>query len=752
MLQRQHDKQLDPRLLISFNILKENFSNEFIKRMVKDFVANITDEKERSLLKYISLINAFDLECRPIPSSAFDSMMVELFWAPSPRRGSKAISNRWENKLSNEICILLNETSKPAMGHIHSLHIINPLLSKEILLELTVRGACFESEALSDVAINFMNRKDIFSVKSIARENLLRIVKDVLKKRGEELSGALADFSPLIQEVVDKESKEKAAVVLETGFVLTNDPFVAQQLARVLYMSSNWEKAKDFIKRAITLKPDNSYLWDTYGRIYEQQLIEESEKLENDSMKYIVVDESIRIIQMGIKGMQIFRQVQSISEKEKTSCPNNSGFFGELQMIIPLLRCLNYVDAFQGEDELIRFLRDPTYIPADLSILANVDGENYLEELKNLGQYVERAMNHIEDELVQLGTDVLVDAKRQDFRWRNLLRIKKNLNKYFGESTDSPPETLQEADKCQYRRRRIFRLAGNNLRSLFDLRWTSSGEETLIRVRDLAHKNVETQFAHAHDYMTLVSVNLALVSMNTSYIHKVKFDDMVTWSKMLYETRAALCAVYLEPYLFLTMFNWPRKNTRHCLHQKHIEAALRKWKEAYNKKYPRQCDEGKPYRKKDTTLFFLSSGSDMASIYTTHEEHNMRRATENRGDLSYWRQPEILRIMQRFQGVLLSGGTNVDVQLQYGEGRKCNINISTSRPIQDRKMWNQQVFFVIGFSWIGPKAFDITLYDPTGEAGISKDDQVSNPHVTQRMTTGEIAEERLGHRSDEDTQ
>jgi hypothetical protein len=405
-------------------------------------------------------------------------------------------------------------------------------------------------------------------------------------------------------------------------------------------------------------------------------------------------------------------------------------------MILLLLDCLNYVDAFQDKDELRRFILDPTYVPGILSMLADADGENYLEELKKLSQSVEKVMNRIEDELVQLHTGMLVDAKRRDFHcsMKILVRLKENFNMYFGEDTDQPPDSLPEAEQCQYRHRRIFRLAGNNYGSLFDLRWTPDGEETLRRVRDLAFQNVQSQSVQAHDYMTLISVHLALMSINTSYLDEIKFDDMVTWSKNLYETREALHALYLEPYFFLTMFNWPRKNMCHCLPPKHIEMALRQWKEAYDTKYPHQSDEGKPYRKKDKTLFFLGSGSDMASIYIPHEECGTRRAYESRGDSSFWRDEKTMRNVERFQGLLLSGGKSVDVQLQYGQGHKCIINIATSLPIWNRTMWNRQVFFVIGFSWIGPKAFDITLDYPTLEADKSNYDPASNSSCTAGIT------------------
>jgi len=48
------------------------------------------------------------------------------------------------------------------------------------------------------------------------------------------------------------------------------------------------------------------------------------------------------------------------------------------------------------------------------------------------------------------------------------------------------------------------------------------------------------------------------------------------------------------------------------------EMALRQWKEAYNKKYARQCHEDKPYyiRKKDATWIIVTAKPKVSCIFT----------------------------------------------------------------------------------------------------------------------------------------
>ena len=698
-LQKRFDAQdshntVDPRLLISFNIMKENFDEGFICRMVKDFVADIQDVHERKLLKYISLINAFDLDCRPLPSSAFDGIMIDMPWTPGQRMGKNAKLNRWEVKLSSAIRILMNESSKPAMGYIHSLRITNPLLSLQILRELQRSGS--DPEPVSSIALELFHCKDMFEVSSITRDRLLDVIKDVLKKRRHLPNGKPEhEYAPMILHIMDTESMDKAAQVLKEGYDLTCDAFVAQQIARLFIKAQDWDSAFQYAKIATDSVRDNSYLWDTYGRIYERKLMTELDKEEDDD-KQFSTEEFIRIADLGLAGLEIFRKVQTLNEREKLA--NNAGYFGELRMITTFLDCLMRIKAFDSVENMRDFLIIERYVPDHL--LALSDGLHYVQELKRLKENVDKVLNHIEDEKLQLRGDMKLPRFTPD----NLASLKKKLNKYFGEDEDLPPIDLTESEQCHYRRRRVFTLASNNMKSIFDLRWQN--QRTLEDIRVIIDKNVSSEHVKANDYLILISVNLALTSVNPEFYTGVDFALMVYWSTKLYETRETMNTIYLEPYLFFTMFHWPRESTERGATKK-IEIALRQWKEAYNKKYPRQCHEDKPYhiRKKDATLFFLANGSGMESIYTMFEDHSTMRANETRGS-TFWRQPDTIRKLQRFQGTLQSGGKDVQVQTS-------KLTIPTSFPIRDRSMWMKKMYFVIGFSFVGPKAFDVTLNDPS---------------------------------------
>ena len=123
-------------------------------------------------------------------------------------------------------------------------------------------------------------------------------------------------------------------------------------------------------------------------------------------------------------------------------------------------------------------------------------------------------------------------------------------------------------------------------------------------------------------------------------------------------------------------------------------------------------------------------GSDMASI-TTFDQLDRRQI---KGD-AFWRYPHVLRELQRFSGHLSHDGVEVMVNLHCASREDTVIQIPTSFPIGNRTMWNQTVFFVIGFSWFGPKAFDVSREDPTEDVtNMVADNQNQKPVSVCRQT------------------
>ena len=552
----------------------------------------------------------------------------------------------------------------------------------------------------------------------MARDDLVKTIANMLKRRERSMSGKPeTQFAPLIQDIIQNETVEKAKILLKTFFEMSeNDPFIAQQIARLCMHNNEWDEAKEYAEKATSQKPDNSYLWDTYGRASLEEISSMYNKLSSD--QYDVGSEDIEtIVKLAFVGIDKFQHVQALSIDENSVYVNDAGFFGQLEMISKLLDCLRLIHAFRDTQKLHLFLVKKDYIPTELQFLEDIKGVNYLIKLKQLQSDVDMVVRQLEDEKMQLREGVLDEYRKghNKISHEKLNKMKSSLADYFGEHDNSIPPNLSVEETCNYRRRYISYFAGNNLAQIYDRRFKEGGEEMLNTILEMTTLNIDAKFGNEQDYKVNLCACFALILISGKYIYKLNHSTIVEYSRQLYSLRNQRenhRFVSLEPYLFYVMLNWPGINTsdksspRIVLHD-----VLKQWKEAYFKKYPRQRDEEKPYKKRDTTMFFLANGSGFHSIASYEDLRSEMNGIKD----EFWSQPHVLRKLKRFEGTLQEEGYAVKVKLETESFEKSHIILRTSFPVRQKDWWHKRVFFVIGFSWFGPKAYDINVIDPTAD-------------------------------------
>jgi len=166
-----------------------------------------------------------------------------------------------------------------------------------------------------------------------------------------------------------------------------------------------------------------------------------------------------------------------------------------------------------------------------------VKGRDYIRILKDLKPTVDTVLKRLEDEKLQLKLDV----KYVQSPTGSLVKAMERLVNYFGENLYQLPQDMSENDQCSFRRRQIFRLAGgNNMNSIFEQRWKDNRENVLRQIRDIIEMNIHSVAVSAIDYLIAISINLALTSINAKCCGEIKFDEMLEWSRKLYETRQSL--------------------------------------------------------------------------------------------------------------------------------------------------------------------------------------------------------------------
>ncbi|XP_060084576.1 sterile alpha motif domain-containing protein 9-like [Ylistrum balloti] len=708
----QNENGVNPRLLISFNILKENFKHEYITRTVQQYVDSIEVNKEKDLLLYLAMMNSYDIDFQSLPISAFDSMMMNgqtkegaiSFGLVSPRRQS--FGNRhWENNMSSSLQVLLNRSSRGGLGtNLHALSIISKLFAREIFKFLQKKLQMETSAAM----LQFLN-SDVFNNQNRSVDQVKRIVKDILKKREQLEDGKRESFSPLIVEIYKNEDPDQAAKVLLKGFDMTQDPMIAQQIARFYMSFKNWEEATKYAKMASQMKQNNSYLWDTYGLVYKNRLQEKYECCLQQGTKLSFSD-TREVIQLAKTGIDIFHKEQSVSEQEKHASTNDAGYYNEVHLVILLLDLLKVSSSITG---LHNILVDKE-LQYQKVASPELDKESF-DNLRTLRFYTDAAMRKLEDKTTQLKDSAMKNAhlSKSGFAYRTLPRLRENVDSYFGEDTDEVPETLSEKDQADFRRRRIRKLGGRSLANILELRREPEGGCKLEAIFRHLQSILNSENVTAFDIKSFISVAIVM------HITKVRRDPypyqkLVELSKRLYnmQNTSADELPYLEVFLYLLMLHWPTENRQHLQLYPvgKLPDAMQKWKTAFQRNHPRQMD-GNPYRlKRETTYFFLGNGKEYDEIVYYEELHGSHTGRYYKGD-TVWSQPQNINRLKRLEGILINNGTEVSVHIETAGGNKTQIVIPTGMHIGQRNLWQKRIYFYLGFTWLGPKAFDVSQND-----------------------------------------
>ncbi|XP_056004003.1 sterile alpha motif domain-containing protein 9-like isoform X2 [Ostrea edulis] len=738
----KNNKGVDPKLLISFNILKENFDSNYIERTVKEFVDSINVEKEKYLIKYLSLINSYDIDFQSVPLSAFDTMMDERRSNTILSMGSVTgrrchpsnLCRNWESTLSQSTVVLLNRNARVSAG-VQVLSIVSKLFAKAIL-DYIVRK---ENLCIGDVMIEFL-KHPLFLVENASTRQLKKIVQDVLKKREFTVDQKKEMFSPVILKVEEKEGKDKAAAVLETGYEKTKDPMLAQQIARFYIHVGNWEKAEQFAKLAVDSKPDNSYLWDTYGQIYKRRLTDKYKEYIADSEAPNDV-EIQEILKLAMKGIEKFSKEQRVSEKSHFGRENDAGYFGEVRLIVQLLDLMYlWFPEKDSKSNLHTYLVKLSN-PREFDIFSE-ESRKFLNNLQNRS---EKTMQIIEDKLAQLKSEKEGEIFKLNTTYNprhELVQLRENLDNYLGEQTGEIPNHLTPDSRASFIRRRVVRLGGRSSSSILDLRHKPKGEQHLEEMALKLLENTKSLFAGVFDFVTLITVKL-VQNMSVETIREEDFKNLVEWSRKAYEMTLQIGEnerPHLEAFMYFVMIHWPTENKRkyRLSPVETVQDAIKRWKNAFYKNHPKQKDE--PFRRRETTYYFLGKGDKVKEIVYSKE---LRCKQSYLDGEALWRSQPVKDMLQQLKGTLLNDGWEILHTVISQGGNKSFIKVRNSHP-SPRSLWQKSVVFYLGFGWNGPKAYiqtDQYSQDEAVSGQMQEEEGGIVPHIKQPSNPGKQTRE-----------
>lgn len=499
---------------ISFMIMKENSNRKHASSIVERNL-NFVSKDEVTLLKYISLLNLYNPN--PVFASCFDTLM---FPKSLPR---KRTFRDWVEDLTHSARVFLRE--EDCSTHSRSgkaIAIVHPVIACEFIDQIAKKNA----SSVSKITLDFLESPLLESqTKRFTSKSLFDGANRMLKNRKKFEYGddEQTKFSPLIEKILfvkdtDGGKKEamvqsihEAAEVLRKGLDTFQDSILAQQTARVFYVNAEafsesridecFEYALKFCKEAIEMNPNNSFLFDTMGRIHLAKM----RILFGPTHKDNPVIEISAVTPVLPLPMKWFKKSQAVS----VDYQNMYGVHGELYVIfflLDVLRCSKLFRSQEGLKTLQGYLSYRQVIPSDV----DEPWREFHEAIKDLKNRFSHCMEGLAEEFtIYKGNSAEARLLPKQIAW-----YKTQYRTYFGEGDLKWNLEITE-ERWQYRWQQINKyLAGDVFSSVFQIEETP--EKTLQFLKESALKN-EGEKIHPDRYKDLLLLITSSMALHSPY-------------------------------------------------------------------------------------------------------------------------------------------------------------------------------------------------------------------------------------------
>ena len=717
--------------LISFMIMKENYNPKYASSIVGRNLDLVTPD-ETTLLEYTSLLSIYNPY--PMFASCFDTLMV------SSSLLRKRIFRDWVEDLTHSARIFLREEDwSEQFGTGKAIAIVHPIIAGELLDQIAVR----KKTTVSQITLDFLKSSLLQSEgKSFTSTCLLNGANRMLKHRRKYEYGddVQTKFSPLIEKILyvndtgegikepTEQSIHEAAGVLREGVDKFKDPMLAQQMARVFYLNAAafselridecFDKALTFCNEAIDMNPNNSFLFDTKGRIYEAKMKVLYGPIRKEN-RVIEIVKVTPIIPLAFNAMKWFQK----SLAAAVDYENKYGFHGQLSAMFYLLDVLRCARIFRGQEGLKRlqgYLAYCQVIPKEVQS----SWSEFHESIKDLRNRYSDCMEGLaEDFTIFKGNSVA--AKMLP---KQMAQFKAQYHSYFG-ADDMEGEEGSPEERWEYRWQKINQyLAGDIFSSVFKIHHIEAAHENPKQALQLLRKLARDNYCEPllkNRYKDLLLIITSSMALHSPYGKSSKYnsDELTVEYREIYNFVETLFALEqcdegykrLYAHLFKVMFLWPRRDQISLLSDYRVEDfndALRKLKERWESK-SKQFDADKVQKQKVyknmsfkketkqyTTLFYLGKGTGLKAFVHINELTALSRTGKGSPD---WEDAKTKQRLKRLTGVVESKN-NISMKNPLDPSETINIYYSSFRQGGFSK---EEVSFYLGFSWPQPIALDV---------------------------------------------
>lgn len=686
------EEQYEPKFILTFVLMSEGFSEDYVHQFVKHLLQDIDHRSVVTrLIHYVALLNTY-VQNSFISQSHCEALLALTIHLERFRQ------YEFERSLSDQAKLVFMHL-RDDKTHIESIRIIHPLVAKEILQQLLG-----PQQTQSSLAMDLLC------------EDVLTFLRQLFIWRSRISKGDKYDsfFSPFIEHVCENEkSPDKAIELLTEAFQrFHNNPFFAQQLARLHYTYEKFEEAKHWAETAAKQLPNNSYILDTKGQVYRKWFQAKCKALENIAK---TPQNTADAVETALKALECFHECERAADADNDNV-NSSGFFAEVEVGCSLLKLISSLHVFanrsNGHAECMKYLVTD-YIPEEVEDA----WKPFHDHLKRLHKTMQDALEWISEDLSYFQTDIGADEEEtpesleekmsHPLTW--LAKKSSEYGKYFSEAYftavlqqgKSIPDNLTPFQK----RMIIYHLGGGNITSILSKLTDQRDAVKLLEQMLSLYPNspLKSKFGQK-DIVNYIVTHISLNCLSPQNQKVVPLKDLQALCRQ-FPSDKRKC---LPGALFLlTLLFWPEdddpeheKETKYEI----VQSAIEHLEKGY---WTRMKDI--PQRKRRLyTHFFLGSANGLDKfVHKKKFERVTKWFSVSEKRLKWfsgeaWKTPEIATMLKR-----VSGWT--EDRVVYLEGpKKKKFNIPPLY-VPSVPHSNENITFYLGFTFRGPVACNILV-------------------------------------------
>ncbi|XP_030591785.1 sterile alpha motif domain-containing protein 9-like [Archocentrus centrarchus] len=697
------EERYEPNFILTFVLMSEGFSEDYVHQFVKHLLQDIDHRSVVTrLIHYVALLNTY-VQNSFISQSHCEALLALRIHLERFRQ------NEFERSLSDQAKLVFLHL-RDDKTHIESIRIIHPLVAKEILQQLLG-----PQQTQSSLAMDLL-REDVLFEHRFGRDEYHTFLRQLFIRRSRISKGDKYDsrFSPFIEHVCGNEkSPDKAIELLTEAFQrFHNDPFFAQQLARLHYTYEKFEEAKHWAETAAKQLPNNSYILDTKGQVYRKWFQAKCKAIENIPK---TPQNTADAVETALKALECFHECERAADAEMENV-NSSGFFGEVEVGCSLLKLISslhvFADKSNGHAECMKYLLTD-YIPEEVEDA----WEPLHDRLKKLHKAMQDALEWISEDLSYFQTDIGADEEETSespeekishpLTW--LAKKSSEYGKYFSEAYctailkqgKANPSNLTPFQK----RMVIYHLGGGNITSILSkLIDQRDAVKLLERILSLyPSKPLDAKFGQKD----IVNYIAAHISLNCLSPQNQKVAPLRALQALCRQFPSDKRKCLPSALFLLTLLFWPEDDdTEHEKETKYeiVQSAVEHLEKGYWTKM-----KDIPQRKRRLyTHFFLGSAHGLDKFvhkkkferFTKWFSVSEKRMKWFSGEA--WKITEIATMLKR-----VSGWT--EDRVVYLEGpKKKKFNILPLY-VPSVPHSNENITFYLGFTFRGPVACNILV-------------------------------------------